>query len=232
MKFIRNTAILVFLTLEPMLTQAQINGPNTKFQHVIIVIQENRTPDNLFGSDAFAAHPQLPGADLARGGECESIPPQPPYTVPLESINLGNVCDPHHGHEFSWVKSYDGGAMDGACIISSKGCSMPFPEYTYVQSSDVVPYFQIASQYGYANYMFQTNQGPSFPAHQFLFSGTSAPDQIGDPNDDCANKGPCYHEWFAAENAGQNAALWVPWHDHGDKGGPAGEYAERVSRVR
>lgn len=36
-------------------------------------------------------------------------------------------------------------------------------------------YFHIASQYGFANWMFQTNQGPSFPAHQFLFSGSSAP---------------------------------------------------------
>ena len=37
------------------------------------------------------------------------------------------------------------------------------------------PYFQLAEQYGFANYMFQTNQGPSYSAHQFLFSGTAAP---------------------------------------------------------
>jgi phospholipase C len=72
---------------------------------------------------------------------------------------------------------------------------------TYVQNAPIVntshhildPYFQIASQYGYANYMFQTNQGPSFPAHQFLFSGTSAP--VSDDGD--ANQ---YWKWFAAEN--------------------------------
>jgi phospholipase C len=73
---------------------------------------------------------------------------------------------------------------------------------TYVQNDPIVgnaphrildPYFQIASQYGYANYMFQTNQGPSFPAHQFLFSGTSAPVfDDGDPTE--------YWKWFAAEN--------------------------------
>ena len=28
--------------------------------------------------------------------------------------------------------------------------------------------------------MFQTNQGPSFPAHQFLFGGTSAPSAADD----------------------------------------------------
>jgi hypothetical protein len=27
----------------------------------------------------------------------------------------------------------------------------------------------LATRYGWANRMFQTNQGPSYPAHQFLF---------------------------------------------------------------
>jgi phospholipase C len=47
----------------------------------------------------------------------------------------------------------------------------------------------MASQYGYANYMFQTNQGPSFPSHQFIFSGTSQPGNGPEP------------DWFVAENA-------------------------------
>jgi hypothetical protein len=38
--------------------------------------------------------------------------------------------------------------------------------------------------------MFQTNQGPSFPAHQFLLAGSSAPDAWGIP----------YYTYFAAEN--------------------------------
>jgi phospholipase C len=85
--------------------------------------------------------------------------------------------------------------MDGACTNGTTNCNgISDPEYTYVQSSNVVPYFQIARQYGYANYMFQTNQGPSFPAHQFLLSGTSAPVfDDGDSND--------YWKWFAAENS-------------------------------
>jgi len=45
----------------------------------------------------------------------------------------------------------------------------------YVQASDVGPYFQMAEQYTFGDRMFQTNQGPSFPAHQFIISGTSAP---------------------------------------------------------
>src|SRR5208283_5642332 len=42
-------------------------------QHVIVVIQENRSPDNLFGSDAFAGTHQLPNAHLSTYGLCEPI---------------------------------------------------------------------------------------------------------------------------------------------------------------
>lgn len=41
-------------------------------------------------------------------------------------------------------------------------------------------------------WIFQTNEGPSFPAHQFLFGGTSAPVFPGDPNN--------YYLDFVAEN--------------------------------
>jgi phospholipase C len=72
--------------------------------------------------------------------------------------------------------------MDGAdkiqvkCVRNQKkGCPGPHPTFTYVKPSDVAPYFQLAEQYVFGDRMFQTNQGPSFPAHQFILSGTSAP---------------------------------------------------------
>ncbi len=46
---------------------------------------------------------------------------------------------------------------------------------TLAQTRRFYPYFDIAAKYGFANYFFQTNQGPSEPAHDFLFGGTSAP---------------------------------------------------------
>ena len=75
---------------------------------------------------------------------------------------------------------YDGGKMDGANNINV-GCVGPtpcwpsHPQYHYVQPSDVKPYFEMAEQYTFGDRMFQTNQGPSYPAHQFILSGTSAP---------------------------------------------------------
>jgi phospholipase C len=76
---------------------------------------------------------------------------------------------------------YDGGKMDGADLIPGSPAAEcppnahPNPQFMYVTPSDVALYFTIAEQYTFGDRMFQTNEGPSFPAHQFIFGGTSAP---------------------------------------------------------
>jgi phospholipase C len=99
-------------------------------------------------------------------------------TIPLQPIPLANQYDLGHRHDDFW-RMYDNGKMDGADMVS--GCNQnqpgcpPNPQFQYVNPSDVTPYFQLAQQYTFGDRMFQTNQGPSFPAHQFIISGTSAP---------------------------------------------------------
>jgi phospholipase C len=67
--------------------------------------------------------------------------------------------------------------MDGASSIICYHQCVAHPEFKFVDNSKgiVDPYLELATQYGWANHMFQTNQGPSFPAHQYLFGATSAP---------------------------------------------------------
>src|SRR5262249_19701232 len=47
-----------------------------------------------------------------------------------------------------------------------------FP-YAYVPRAQVQPYWDIAEQYTFADRMFQSNTGPSFPAHLYLIAGQS-----------------------------------------------------------
>jgi phospholipase C len=74
--------------------------------------------------------------------------------------------------------------MDGAAAIGCRPESScpPRPQFRYVDNASEIlsPYLELATQYGWANEMFQTNQGPSFPAHQFLFGATSAPSREDD----------------------------------------------------
>ncbi len=183
------------------LSNAQISQPNTPIQHVIVIIQENRTPDNLFGGDKTLVEN---GAHLVSTGSCHGIP------VKLTPIRLDACFDPLHSH-IAWVSMYDQGKMDGACDIPLvelekhcfiAACPDPHysrcPQYSFVPNNKfdgvhgiLDPYYQLAEQYGFANYMFQTNQGPSYSAHQFLLSGTSAP--VAYPTK--------YYNWFAEETA-------------------------------
>ncbi|HEX4544495.1 MAG TPA: hypothetical protein VH114_15115 [Candidatus Acidoferrum sp.] len=85
-----------------------------KIQHVVVIFQENRTPDNLFHG--------LPGADIANSG-VNSLG----QTIALTPITLANNYDLSHAHP-AFVKQYDNGKMDGAdlvpvgCAAGAVGC--------------------------------------------------------------------------------------------------------------
>lgn len=142
--------------------------PTGKIQHVVVVVQENRSPDNLFHDPVLIAR----GADIASSG-LTSLGAR----VPLQPVPLGVNYDLGHLHS-AFVTMYDHGRMDGGDkipVVCTSTCPPPNAALRYVRPSDVGPYFQVAEQYTFGDRMFQTNEGPSFPAHQFLISGTSAP---------------------------------------------------------
>ena len=147
-------------------------------QHIVIIFQENRTPDNLFQDPVLISR----GADIKNNGVNSRG-----QTIALSPIDLGTVgsspdtYDLSHRHD-AWLSMYDGGKMDGADLIPcapTKPALCPAnPQFMYVKPADVQPYFALAEQYTFGDRMFQTNQGPSFPAHQFILAGTSAPTTI------------------------------------------------------
>jgi phospholipase C len=137
-----------------------------KIQHVVIIFQENRTPDNLFHG--------LQNADIANAGLNSKG-----EVVPLTAVSLTANYDLDHSHR-AFLAMYDGGKMDGADKVICGAPCPPNPQFKYVNPSQVAPYFQLARQYTFGDRMFQTNQGPSFPAHQFIVSGTSAPTASSD----------------------------------------------------
>jgi phospholipase C len=151
---------------------ASLNGcgsqaSTSKIQHVVIIVQENRTPDNLFHG--------LPNADIADSGLNSKG-----QTIPLSPVSLTAGYDLDHSHS-SFIKMYDDGKMDGAdkipvvCTNDPEACQPSNAQFRYVSPAELTPYFQMAEEYTFADRMFQTNQGPSFPAHQFIIAGTSAP---------------------------------------------------------
>jgi phospholipase C len=134
--------------------------PESKIEYVIIIVQENRTPDNLFQG--------LPGADIADYGYNSKG-----VKVTLMKRNLATRFDLDHSHT-AFVTEYNGGKMNGWDNVKIR-CHKPCAPtaFGYVPRSELMPYWQLATQYTFADRMFQDNEGPSFPAHQYLLAGTS-----------------------------------------------------------
>jgi phospholipase C len=181
-------ACLFFIFLAAVVAPGQI----TSFKHVILVVQENRSPDNLFQG--------LCSAPFGTSRSCSSSPTGSQYDILTgnwldktsstgvtqpTSIELVGDYDPSHTHSaFTTTCDEKAGVckMDGAANDSCTGTCPTRMAYAYVSNTDstLTPYLTLATSYGWANHMFQTNQGPSFPAHQFLFGGTSAPSAADD----------------------------------------------------
>src|SRR5208283_1730502 len=176
-----------------LLTASMAFAQIASFDHIVVIVQENRTPDNLF--QALCAPP------YGSAGSCSAAPTASQYNIQTNywlnrksrtgfttpaTVPLANKYDLNHAHS-AFVAMCDADSsgtckMDGATGITCGGICPRTPQFKYVDNSTGLlnPYLDLATQYGFANYMFQTNQGPSFPAHQFLFGGTSAPSAADD----------------------------------------------------
>jgi phospholipase C len=181
---------LLSITAGAIAASAQIPA----FQHVVVIVQENRTPDNLFHGLCV-----LPYGSADR---CSTSPTASQYNIQTRNwldktsstgvtqpttVALANQYDLSHAHSaFTAMCDADPATgackMDGSAGVKCSGTCPAKPQFRFVDNSKgvVSPYIEMARQYGWANYMFQTNQGPSFPAHQFLFGGTSAPSAADD----------------------------------------------------
>jgi len=146
-------------------------------QNVIVLVQENRSFNNLFAG--------YPGAQTAMSGPCKPDPSVPKcqagvpvqlHAVTLETTGtIGQGTDLAHGHA-AWEIEYDNGKMDGFDLITfgTTGAGTPAKLYPYafVERSEIKPYWDLAAKYTLADHIFSTETTDSFVAHQMLISGT------------------------------------------------------------
>ncbi len=144
----------------------------TPIKHVIVVVMENRSFDNVFHG--------FPGADTVSSGYTHTG-----AKIALAPAPYEGVCDPDHSHE-AWVKNYNGGRMNGfdttpaSCIGVTPN---PVYPYGYLPYTEVAPYWNLAAQFGVADRMFASQSGPSYPGHMYIVAGTSG-NQTDDPSDE------------------------------------------------
>jgi len=135
-------------------------------QHVVIVVQENRTFNNFFAT--------YPGADGTTTATATADPACHIYsteTIDLTEHSLITKQDLSHNYQ-AYYTARDGGKMDGFDEILNADdlpeCLLP---YQYVNPSEIAPYWDMAQQYVLAEHMFSTQGSSSFTGHQDLIRG-------------------------------------------------------------
>src|SRR5579864_3900038 len=174
--------------------------PNTSaqtlpIQHVIIIMQENRSFDSYFGT-----YPGADGIPMQNGAPSVCVPdPETNQCVaPYHDTNDRNLGGPHG--EMQARMDVDNGRMDGfiaqehigrrqACAATQDpSCSQSGPTDVmgYHDATEIPNYWQYAEQFVLQDRMFEPNASWSLPAHLFTVSAWSARCPDEDPMD-CTN---------------------------------------------
>jgi phospholipase C len=126
-------------------------------QHIVIIVQENRSFDNIFSG--------FPGADAPTYGYAGTTKVQL-HSTPLEDGYLNNNYS-------DAIDSWDNGKMDDFDEAQPKGSGPRGLPYSFVPQTESAPYWSMAEQYVLADHMFPTEFGPSFTAHLNLIGGNT-----------------------------------------------------------
>jgi phospholipase C len=137
----------------------------TPIAHVVFIVQENRSFNNLFMG--------YPGAKTASFGFDSNG-----KKIVLAPVNLAEPWDLDHFSSAFFVACDGQGTLPGTrCKMDGwnkellgRGAPNDAP-YSYVPEAQVDPYWKMARQYVLADRMFQSNLDGSFVAHQYIVAG-------------------------------------------------------------
>jgi phospholipase C len=124
-------------------------------KHVVFVIKENRTFDNLFG--------RFPGANGVTVGSDQGV--ERPLTRALDKL----PADINHCYECG-IQAWDEGKMDGFATVSEPARLYAYTQYRPEQIPNL---WHWAKEFVLGDNFFASAQGPSFPNHLYTIAATS-----------------------------------------------------------
>jgi phospholipase C len=193
-------ALALVLALAPRAQAAELEGIH-KIQHVVMIMQENRSFDSYFGT--------YPGANGIPAGVCVPDPLYGGCDAPFYDPAERNIGGPHG--ITGAKRDIDGGKMDGSVSIFEKldhcgggACEPCDPSKLeklgaeeldqcddvmgYHDAREIPNYWAYAENYVLQDDMFESDASWSAPEHDSLVSGWSAVCPSGDANPlDCVS---------------------------------------------
>jgi phospholipase C len=167
-------ALLVAL-LTPRPASADPSGPAlpadasaaSKIQHVLVILQENHTFDNYFGT--------FPGTDNLSAGQPVPSDPRNPNSPKISPFHLTEARTPDLNHAgVSAHAAYNGGKMDGF-IAAQTDRKLPGRfALGYYDGTDLPYYWNLARNYVLADRFFSSALGGSLINHQYWVSAQSS----------------------------------------------------------
>jgi phospholipase C len=138
-----------------------------KITHIVYVVQENRSFNNLFYG--------YPGAyTVTEGKDSED------HTIKLKPSKLGADYDIDHSVEAMFEACNGTGTLPGTdCRMNgfdreASGADFKNSQYVYVPHEQSKPYFDMAHEGTLADRMFQSQLDESFVAHQYIIAAQAA----------------------------------------------------------
>jgi phospholipase C len=198
-----------------------------KIQHVVIIMQENRSFDSYFGT-----YPGADGLPRNRQRQFTTCMPDPEHhdcVRPYHDPRLVNIGGPHDNGPF--LEDLDGGKMDGF-IKSREACSNPVDPIScmptepidvmgYHNAHEIPNYWKYAKNYVLQDHMFEPVDSWSLPAHLYMVSEWSALCSVKDDPNSCktqveapnlpADLGPAHR---AAPNYAWTDLTWLLHRNH------------------
>ena len=145
-------------------------NPAMPFDHIIVVMMENHSFDNLLGA-LRRTRPDVDGLSFNGAGQATNTNPGTAQTgAEVTAFPLANTAQAPHVSQ-SWKDAHqqiNGGAMNG--FVTSVGAREPMGYYT----PEVLPFaYSLAAQFTIADRWFCSVPGPTYPNRRFLMAGTA-----------------------------------------------------------
>lgn len=140
--------------------------PTTPIEHLIVLMQENHSFDNYFGT--------YPGVDGIPDGTCMPVDPSQPDGECVEPYHIGDndveLDDPDHGSA-TYQLQYNDGKMDGFVYALTRKNQDGRLGMGYYDDRDLPYYWNLADEYVLFDRFFSSYAGPSFPNHVYWVAG-------------------------------------------------------------
>lgn len=173
-------------------------GDDIPIDHIIILMQENRSFDHYFG--------MMPGVEGIQGGATN---PDAAGT-PVSTFHASDYCivDVEHGWRSSHLQ-FNGGANDGFVTTNDPDGARAMG---FLDESDLPFYWDLARTFAMSDHHHCSMLGPTWPNRYYLMSGTSFGFVSNDPV--TGERVPAEGEFLIMQELERVGVSWGVYYEH------------------